>query len=74
MSDEEATRSKVRYLYGRHGRRCGGHKREGGCALPGEICLPAKELLSLRGDGMGRQKSAEGILGLLNRLKARTCR
>ena len=41
MSDEKAMRFKVQYLYGRHGRKCGGHKREGGCALPGEICLPA---------------------------------
>ena len=32
---------KVRYLYGKQGRKCGGHKREGGCALPGEICQPA---------------------------------
>ena len=37
MLDEKANIFKVRYLYGKHGRRCGGHKREGGCALPGEI-------------------------------------
>jgi len=37
MSDEEANISKVRYLTGRHVRICGGHKREGGCALPGEV-------------------------------------
>ena len=36
MPDEEATISEVRYLTGRYERRCGGHKREGGCALPGE--------------------------------------
>lgn len=36
MSDEEATISKVQYLNRRHVRICGGHKREGGCALPGE--------------------------------------
>ena len=36
MLDEEANISKVRYLTGEHARRCGGHKREGGCALPGE--------------------------------------
>jgi hypothetical protein len=40
-SDEKANIFKVQYLSGRCGRRCGGHKREGGCALPGEICLPA---------------------------------
>jgi hypothetical protein len=36
--DEEANIFEVQYLYGRLGRKCGGHKREGGCALPGEIC------------------------------------
>jgi hypothetical protein len=41
MLDEKAIIFKVRYLYGQHGRICGGHKREGGCALPGEICQSA---------------------------------
>ena len=41
MPDEEAKISKVRNLYGRHGRICGGHKCEGKCALPGETSLPA---------------------------------
>ena len=36
--DEEAIIFKVRYLYGKLVRRCGGHKREGESALPGEIC------------------------------------
>jgi hypothetical protein len=36
--DEKATIFKVRYLYGRSGCICDGHKREGECALPGEIC------------------------------------
>ena len=35
---EKAIRFKARILSGKHGRRCGGHKREGKCALPGEIC------------------------------------
>jgi hypothetical protein len=35
--DKEATIFKVQYLNGERVRRCGGHKREGGCALPGEI-------------------------------------
>ena len=38
MLDEKANIFKVRYLHGKHGRICGRHKREGGCALPGEIC------------------------------------
>ena len=41
MLDEEATIFEVRYLYGKHGRICGRHKREGECALPGEVCRPA---------------------------------
>lgn len=52
MMDEEATIFKVRYLYGNHGSRCGGHKREGRSALPGEISCHAEVLLSSRGDGM----------------------
>lgn len=73
MPDEKANIFKVRYLYGRHGRKCGGHKREGGCALPGEICRPAQIVLpSPRGGGMGRQKSAEGIVGPSTGPKART--
>ena len=38
MLDEEANLFKVRYLHGKHASKCGGHKREGGCALPGEVC------------------------------------
>jgi len=41
MVDKEAYISKVRYLTGRHVRICGGHKREGGCALPGEASRDA---------------------------------
>jgi hypothetical protein len=36
MPDKEAIISKVLNLTGRHVCKCGGHKREGGCALPGE--------------------------------------
>ena len=72
MLDERAEIFKVRYLYGKHGRRCGRYKREGECALPGEVCRPAFVLPALRGAGMGRQKSAEGILGVSTALKART--
>ena len=37
MLDEKANIFKVRYLYGKHSRICGRYKREGGCALPGEV-------------------------------------
>ena len=40
--DEEACISKVQYLYGKLERICGGHKREGESALPGEVCNFAK--------------------------------
>jgi hypothetical protein len=68
MLDEEATISKVQYLYGKCACRCGGYKREGGCALPGEICQPAFVLPTSRGVGIGWQKSAEAIVvGLIKR-------
>ena len=50
--DEKANVFKVRYLYGRLVRICGGHKREGESALPGEVCNFAVRLLSSRGGGM----------------------
>ena len=65
--DEKASTFKVRYLYGKLGCRCGGHKREGESAVPGEVCNFAKWLLSLRGEGKKLQKSAEGIVGLFDR-------
>jgi len=37
MLDKEANISEVQYLYGKHGGIYGRYKREGGCALPGEI-------------------------------------
>ena len=64
--DEKASIFKVRYLYGKLVRRCGGHKREGEGALLGEVCNFAKRLLWLRGE-MRLQKSAEGIVGSFDR-------
>ena len=40
---EEANISKARSLYGRRVRRCGRHKRESRCALPGEAWGHAHE-------------------------------
>ena len=70
--DEKASTFKIQYLYGKLGCRCGGHKREGESALPGEVCNFAKWLQSSRGDGMRLQKSAEGIVGVFDKPKART--
>lgn len=66
MLDKKANVFEVQYLYGKHRRRCGGHKREGTCALPGEVCLTCHVLPSSQGVGMGKQKSAEGIVGLFD--------
>ena len=41
MRDEKASIFKVRYLYGTHGSKHDGHKREGRAALPGEVCREA---------------------------------
>ena len=40
--DEKANIFKVPYLYGKLVCICGGHKREGESALPGEVCNFAK--------------------------------
>jgi len=41
MLGKKANIFEARNLSGKHGRICGRHKREGGCALPGEVCRPA---------------------------------
>jgi hypothetical protein len=50
MLDEKAIIFKVRYLYGKYECKCDGHKREGECALPGEVSCHAS-VLPLSGDG-----------------------
>ena len=55
---------KARYLYGTLRRRSDRHKREGACAIPGEICTCALVLLTSQGVGMRVQKSAEAIVGV----------
>ena len=62
MLDEESIIFKVLYLYGEHERICGGHKREGGCALPGEVSWHAMVLPTSRGVGIYHEKSAEVIV------------
>ena len=64
-SGKEALIFKALILHGRCGRKCGGYKREGECALPGEICVFAFVLGAPRGAPMNMQKSATGILGRL---------
>ena len=69
MLDEKAIIFKVRYLYGKHGRICGGHKCESLRTLPGEICVsaPKEELRKPRGERKDTQKSADGIVKLSDR-------
>lgn len=74
MPDEKAIFFKVQSLYGRHARRCGGHKREGECAIPGEISGSAARLLPSRGGRMELEKSAEAIVGGRPPLKGRMWR
>jgi len=69
MLGEKAHRFKAQYLYGKHGSICGGHKCEGGRALPGEICVSPTGQDAHRAL-RDRQKSAEGIVGPSTGLKA----
>ena len=62
-SGEEAIIFKSQFLQGRCERRCGGYKREGECALPGEICVFASMLGASQVASMNTQKSAAGIVG-----------
>ena len=45
---EEAIISKAQYPYGKRRRICGRHKREGVCALPGEVCRRAEVRIGSR--------------------------
>ena len=65
--DEEACISKVRYLYGKFGCKCGGHKREGESALPGEVCHFALSYHHREVMRRSWQKSAEGIVAPFDR-------
>ena len=72
MLGEKANRFKAPYLYGKHGRICGGYKCEGERALPGEICVSPTGQDGSSSALRDRQKSAEGIVGPSTGLKART--
>ena len=59
-SDEEAQNSKVQNLHGRRGCICGGHKREGRCALPGETSSCALCYWRQEASGMRLEESSRG--------------
>lgn len=60
---EQAYICEARYVHGTLRCRSDRHKREGECVIPGEIWCSAFELVTSRGVAMGRQKSAEAIVG-----------
>ena len=65
---------KAPYLYGKRVRRCGGHKREGACALPGEVCryVISETVDNRRREAsLNRQKSADDIVGGFDRTEGR---
>ena len=65
MLGKKAKIFKAQYLYGKHRHICGGHKCEGVCALPGEVCrYVISELVDnrRRETPLNRQKSAEDIV------------
>jgi len=68
MLDKKANIFKVLYLYGKHRRICGGHKCESERSYPGRSAyLLQRELRKPEGGQKGMQKSAKGIVELLNK-------
>ena len=50
---EESIVSEAQYLYGKHGRRCGGHKCEGHASYPGRsVILPCASCIERCSDGL----------------------
>jgi len=60
---EAAKIVKARYLHGTVRRKSDAHKRDSGCAIPGEIWRCAAVLRGSRGPRRHCQKSAEAIVG-----------
>jgi hypothetical protein len=77
VTDKGAKRPDVRYLHGSHGSKCGGHRREGGGALPGEICRIRhfrKDDNRCREAPLNPQKSADDIVGGIDPTEGRNMR
>jgi hypothetical protein len=58
--DEKANSFKVRYLHGTSFCICGGHKRESGCALPGEVWMSAIKAIPVARRGEGQPEVSRG--------------
>ena len=64
LRGEAAHIVKARYLHGTTRRKSDRHKREGECAIPGEICGSARKGYRRREAlRRGPEKSAEAIVG-----------
>jgi hypothetical protein len=63
LRGEQANICEARFVYGTRRRRSDAHKREGECAIPGEIWRRAAVLRGSRGSRRRRQKSAEAVVG-----------
>jgi hypothetical protein len=59
---EQAKKCEAQYVYGTRCRISDAHKRDRGCAIPGEICTGAVVLRGPRGSRRPVQKSAEAIV------------
>ena len=59
---EQATRCKARYLHRTLRRKSDGHKRDGECVIPGEICIVAMSNEHRKVLKRAMQKSAEAVL------------
>lgn len=64
---EQANRCKAQFLHGTLRRRSDGHKRDGECVIPGEICIAAMSNEHRKVLTRARQKSAEAIVVLASR-------
>ncbi len=63
---EQANRCKAQYLHGTLRRKSDGHKREGECIIPGEICVAAMSNEHRKVLKRAMQKSAEAIVAADN--------
>jgi hypothetical protein len=59
---EQANRCKAQFLHGTLRRRSDGHKRDGECVIPGEICMVAMSNEHRKVLKRAMQKSAEAIV------------
>jgi hypothetical protein len=64
---KQANRCEAQFLHGTLRRRSDGHKRDGECVIPGEICIAAMSNEHRKVLKRAMQKSAEAIVVLRER-------